>query len=143
MINGEIRQLHEPDGTPVFNVAFDVTTAQLRAASHAVGAMVLERHRGQDLELDDVLALREVTGVRDELDHLADAGGHATVVLPLARFIVLHDAVHEWSESRTGRGWARSDDQAALELVHAMLGPMDALRADAISAALGQQAETR
>src|SRR3954449_10077338 len=107
MINGEIRTLHEPDGTPVLNVAFDVSAEQLRAAGHATGEIVLERHRGHSLEIDDVLALRELTSVRDEIDHYADAGVNAHVVLPLARFIVLHDAAHEWADSREGRGWVR------------------------------------
>ena len=142
MINGEIRTLHEPDGTPVLNVAFDVSTDQLRAAVHAAGEIVLERHRGHDLEIDDVLALRELTSVRDELDHYADAEANAHVVLPLARFIVLHDAVHEWADSREERGWVRADDEPVLALTQAMLPEMDRLRAAALNAALGESAET-
>jgi hypothetical protein len=138
MINGEIRTLHEPDGTPVLNVAFDVSTEQLRAAVHAAGEIVLERHRGHELEIDDVLALRVLTSVRDELDHFAGAEANAHVVLPLARFIVLHDAVHEWAGSREERGWARSDDERALDLTRAMLPEMDRLRAQALEAALGE-----
>ena len=142
MINGEIRTLHEPDGTPVSNVAFDVSTEQLRAAVHAAGEIVLERHRGHDLDIDDVLALRELTSVRDELDHFADAGANAHVVLPLARFIVLHDAVHEWADSRVERGWVRADDEPVLAMTQAMLPEMDRLRAEALRAALGESAET-
>ena len=142
MINGEITTLHEPDGTPVCNVAFDVSTAQLSAAAHAVGETVLERHRGASLETDDVLALRELTGVRDELDHLAVAGANARMVLPLARFIVLHDALHEWVESRHERGWGRETDDAAMPVAGAMLGPMDDLRGDAVEAALSAGSAT-
>lgn len=142
MINGEIRTLHEPDGTPVLNVAFDVSTEQLRAAVHAAGEIVLERHRGHDLEIDDVLALRELTSVRDELDHFAEAEAHAHVVLPLARFIVLHDAVHEWADSRAERGWVRAGDEPVLAMTQAMLPEMDRLRGAALEAALGESAET-
>ena len=144
MINREITTLHEPDGTPVCNVAFDVSTEQLGAATHAVGEIVLERHRGQSLEIDDVLALRELTSVRDELDHLASAGGHARVVLPLARFIVLHDALHEYVDSRHERGWGREQDDESLPVTGAMLAPMDVLRGEALEAALAglDEAET-
>ena len=141
MVNAEIQSLSEPDGTPVTNVAFDLSRDQLAAASHAVGEIVLERHRGHSLEMDDVLALRELTGVRDELERLADAGLHATVLLPLGRFIVLHDAVDEWVGSRRDRGWGREADDVALPFLGGMLPPMADLRGDAVAATL-QRPET-
>jgi hypothetical protein len=98
--------------------------------------MLVERHRGHALETDDVLKLRELTGVKDELQRLADAGGHARLVLPLARFIALHDAVDEWVCTRTGRDWLREADKESLPLVGAMLGSMTTLRADALMAVL-------
>ena len=142
MVNEEIQQLHEPDGTPVCNVGFDLSAAQLSAASHAVGEMLIERHRGQELEIDDVLALRELTGVRDELQVLADAGAHARLTLTLGRFIALHDAVDEYVCSRTGRDWLRDADREALPLVGALLAPMASLRADALAAVLGSSETT-
>jgi hypothetical protein len=138
MVNVEIRTLHEPDGTPVCNVAFDLSAQQLTASEHASGEMLLERHRGASLDVDGVLALRELTGVRDELDRLADAGGHARLTLPLARFIALHDALDEYVNTRTGRDWAREADAEALPVLGAMLGHMAALRADALTAVLGE-----
>lgn len=137
MVNADIQTLHEPDGSPVCNVMFDLSAEQLSAASHASGEIVLERHRGQSLEVDDVLALRELTGVRDELTRLADLGGNATMVLPLARFIVLHDAVDEWVASRAARGWLRGEDEDAMPLVDALLPPMASLRARAVTETLG------
>ena len=136
MVNEEIQQLHEPDGTPVCNVGFDLSAAQLTAASYALGEMLVERHRGQELEIDDVLALRELTSVRDELHSLATAGGHAHLTMPLARFIALHEAVDEWVCTRTGRDWLRDADRDALPLTGALLGPMADLRADAVAAVL-------
>jgi hypothetical protein len=137
MVNAAITTLHEPDGTPVCNVAFDLSDAQLRAAAHALGEVVVERHRGQTLDLEGVLALRELTGVRDELDLLAGGDGHATLVLPLARFITLHDALDEWVATRTERDWRREADDEHLPVARAILGPMAALRADALAAVLG------
>ena len=140
MVNADIQTLHEPDGSPVTNVVFDLSADQLGAASHAAGEIVLERHRGVALDVDDVLALRELTSVRDELARLAERAGHATMILPLARFIALHDALHEWVTTRTGRGWLRGADEDAMPLAGALLGPMAALRERALAAALGATA---
>ena len=137
MVNEEIQQLHEPDGTPVCNVGFDLSAAQLAAASYALGEMLIERHRGQELEIDDVLALRELTSVRDELQVLADAEANARLLLTLGRFIALHDAVDEYVVTRTGRDWLRDADREALPFVGALLAPMATLRADALAAVLG------
>jgi hypothetical protein len=143
VVNAHVHTLHEPDGTPVCNVSFDLSDAQLRAAAHATGELVVERHRGQSLELDDVLALRELTGLRDELDRLVEADGHATIVLPLARLILLHDAVHEWVATRVERGWTREADDEALPFLESLLGPMEQLRAEALAAVLGERADAR
>lgn len=136
MVNADTQTLTEPDGTPVTNVTFDLSREQLAATSHALGEMLLERHRGQALEMDDVLALRELTGVRDEVDRLAVGGGHATMLLTLGRFIALHDAVDEWVVSRTDRGWARDADEEAMPLLAAMLPSMADLRGLGLTAAL-------
>lgn len=140
MVNAEIQTLHEPDGTPVTNVTFDLSSVQLGAASYALGEMILERHRGADLEVDDVLALRDLTIVRDDFSRLADAGVNATVLMTLGRLIAFHDAADEWVNSRTDRGWLREADTEALPYVGAMLGPMASLREGAVAAALGSTA---
>jgi len=141
MVNAEIRTLVEPDGTPVCNVAFDLSADQLRSAALAIAAVRVERHRGAELETDDVLALRELTGVCDELDRLSDAGGHGTVILPLGRLVALHDALGEWTTGRTDRGWMREDEHEAFPVVHAMLTPLATVRADALQTVLGSTAD--
>ena len=140
MVNAEVHILHEPDGTPVTNVAFDLSSAQIAAASYAVGELLVERHRGQALETDDVLALRDLTALRDELARLADAGGHAHLVLALARLILLHDVLDAYVTTRTGRDWLREADREALPVAGALLAPMESLRAEALEAALRSQA---
>ncbi len=140
MVNAELRTLHAADGTPVCNVSFDLSAQQLHATAGAAEAMRLHRHRHQALSTDDVLALRELTGLSDELHMLADQGAHATVVLPLARFVALHDALSEWIAAADERGWMREDDQEIYPLVAALLDPMASLRADALHAVLGEAA---
>jgi hypothetical protein len=141
MVNAELRTLHAADGTPVCNVSFDLSAEQLSAGARAAEATRLDRHRHLELGTDDVLALRELTGVSDELHRLAEHDANGTVVLPLARFVALHDALSEWVHAADERGWMREDDQAIYPLIAAMLDPMAALRADALQAVLGAGAE--
>jgi hypothetical protein len=140
MVNAHTQTLYAPDGTPVCNVAFDLSHEQLSAAAHACAEMLIERNRGHELEIDDVLALRELTGIRDELDALAAGSGNASLLLPLGRFIALHDAVDEWVVSRRGRDWLRKDDDEALPYAGGMLGPMASLREQAVTVTLGYEA---
>jgi hypothetical protein len=141
MVNAELRTLHAADGTPVCNVSFDLSAEQLKAAARAAESIRLERHRNHELSTDDVLALRELTSISDELHTLADHGAHATLVLPLARFVTLHDALTEWVHTADGRGWMREDDAEIHPLVAAMVDPMASLRADALHAVLGDCAD--
>jgi hypothetical protein len=137
MINPEIQTLHDPDGTPVTNVTFDLSHQQLSAAGYAVGEIIVERHRGHAHETDDVLALRELTGLRDELDRMAESSANATVLMTLGRMIAFHDAMDQWVTSRTSRSWGREADRDALPVVGAMLHPLADLREQAVTAALG------
>jgi hypothetical protein len=137
MVNAEIRTLHAADGTPVCNVSFDLSAQQVAAAVRAVDAIRLHRHQNAELSIDDVLALRELTGVSDELHRLAEGGAHASVVLPLARFAALHDALTEWVHLQDDRGWMRDDDAEIHPIIAALLAPMASLREDALHAVLG------
>jgi hypothetical protein len=137
MVNAELRTLHAADGTPVCNVSFDLSALQLRAAARAAEAIRLERHRHETLSTDDVLALRELTSISDELQRLAEHEANATVVLPLARFVALHDALVEWVHAAEDRGWMREEDQEVFPFVAALIDPMADLRADGLRAVLG------
>lgn len=141
MVNAELRTLHAADGTPVCNVSFDLSAEQLKAAARAAESIRLERHRNHELSTDDVLALRELTSISDELHTLADHGAHATLVLPLARFVALHDALSEWVHAADERGWMREEDAEIHPFVAALVDPMASLRADALHAVLGDSAD--
>src|SRR3954463_6610869 len=134
MINPEVRTLHEADGTPVCNVSLDLSAGQLGAAAKVVDAVRLARHRGEALSTDDVLALRELTSVSDELHRLAEHGAHGTLVLPLARFLALHDALGEWIHHADERGWLREAERGAHAFVDPLLDPMTQLRTEALHA---------
>jgi hypothetical protein len=138
MVNSEVRILHDADGTPVANVSFDLSAEQLSATARVAEEVRIARHRNHELSTDDVLAMRELTGVSDELHRLAEHGAHGTVVLPLARFSALHDALSEWVHDVDERGWMRGEDAAVHPMIDGLLGPMADLRAEALHAVLGE-----
>jgi hypothetical protein len=78
----------------------------------------------------------------DELSGYAEEAGHTTLTMPLARMASLHDALDEWLATRAERGWLREADEAAHPLVAALVGPLGALRADAVRATLAAHAES-
>src|ERR671938_1311362 len=55
------------EGEPVVHACFDVTEREVAAATHAVKAVAEERFRMSDMSADDVLELREMTALADEL----------------------------------------------------------------------------
>jgi hypothetical protein len=70
------------DGSRVVDVTMDMTADQLTAGAHAVGAVVADRYRVAALEsADDILAMRELTSLADELQSLVVPGAIARLTL--------------------------------------------------------------
>jgi hypothetical protein len=122
------------DGNPVVYACFDLAPEQLAAAAHAVAATAAERFRITELSADEVLELRELTALADELGELT--GGASTVVLRPARLSTLLDAVSRFVESREQAEWIREEDHQPLALLREMLFPLEQLSAEATSTAL-------
>jgi hypothetical protein len=57
------------DGESVVFVCFDLRADELAAAARAVEAVKTERYRTPRISADDVLELRELTALADELEH--------------------------------------------------------------------------
>ena len=98
--------------------------------------MSAERYRTAELSVDDVLELRELTALSDELADLALRPGMQTVVLRPARLTVYRDAVAHFIETRDEAEWIREEDREPLALVRGLLRPLEDLCADALRAAL-------
>jgi hypothetical protein len=122
------------DGDAVVHACFDLSLEEIAAAAHAVAATNGERFRMTDMSSDDVLELRELTALADELGELT--GGASTVVLKPARLSALRDAVAAFVESREGADWIREEDRQPLALLREMLWPLEQLSAEATRAAL-------
>jgi hypothetical protein len=128
------------DGDSVVHACFDLSPDELAAAAHAVQATTSERFRIGEISSDEVLELRELTTLADELGELT--GGASTVVLKPARLSALRDAVIAFVESREQSEWIREEDRQPLALLREMLFPLEQLSTEATRAALspGQRA---
>jgi hypothetical protein len=122
------------DGDAVVHACFDLSPDEIAAAAHAVAATTGERFRMTDMSSDDVLELRELTALTDELAELS--GGASTVVLKPARLSALRDAVIAFVESREQAEWIREEDRQPLALLREMLFPLEQLSVEATRAAL-------
>jgi hypothetical protein len=124
------------DGETVVLVCLDLEQAEIAASSHAVTATAGERFRTADMSVDDVLELRELTTLSDELAALALRPGIDTVVMRPARLMAYRGAVAWFIEARDEAEWMREEDREALPRLRALLAPLEDLCAEAMRAAL-------
>ena len=149
------------DDERVVLACFDLREDELAAAARAVAATAADRYRTPRISADDVLELRELTALKDELEHgsrIADPGqdvepvpegeaaedippGQAlrTLVLQPARLSVMRDAVAAFVDSRTDADWVGHEDRGPLALLRGMVLPLEQLCADAMRAALSPE----
>jgi hypothetical protein len=128
------------DGEPVVLACFDLGDAAIAASAHAVAVTAGERFRTASLSVDDVLELRELTALVEELRDLALRPGISTVVLRPARLSAYRNAVAHFVETRDEAEWLREEDREPLTRLRGLLGPLEDLGADAIRAALSPRA---
>src|SRR5688572_22325139 len=126
MVNAHVDISQGLDGEPVVLACFDLGEEQLAASAHAVTACA-ERFRNEEMSVDDVIELRELTALSDELADLALRPGMRTVVLRPARLTVYRNAIARFVESRDEAEWVREDDGEALARVRALLYPLEDL----------------
>jgi hypothetical protein len=143
MVNARIEITRDLDGAAVVLALFDLDDAELAGAAHAVAAARTERYRLVEMSVDDVLAMRELTAVADDLDALARVPGTGTVVLRPARLTAFRSALEDFVSARDEAEWAREDDARHLPAVRRVLWPLADLAADAVRAALSPEAFER
>jgi hypothetical protein len=143
------------DGERVVLACFDLRQDELAAAARAVAATAAERFRTPPISADDVLELRELTALKDELEHGSPAVEHdqgiepgqavepgqgfRTVVFQPARLSVLRDAIAAFVDSRDDADWIGHEDRGPLALLRGMVLLLEQLCADAMRAALSPE----
>jgi hypothetical protein len=136
MLNARIDVSHGLDGEPVVLACFDLGGEQIAASSHAVAAMAAERFRTVSMSVDDVLELRELTALADELADATPQPGIRTLVLRPARLSALRDSVARFVETRDEAEWIREEDREPLAHLRGLIAPLQELCAEALQAAL-------
>jgi len=81
MLNARIDITQGLDGEPVVLACFDLGEEEIGASAHAVQATSGERFRNAAMSVDDVLELRELTALADELRDLARDTGMRSIVM--------------------------------------------------------------
>src|SRR4051794_17962640 len=140
MLNPRIDITQGLDGEPVVLACFDLGEEEIGASAHAVQATSGERFRNAAMSVDDVLELRELTALADELRDLARDTGMRSIVMRPARLSAWRDALAYFVETREDAEWAREDDRRALAAARSLLWPLEDLCADAMRAALAPPA---
>lgn len=123
------------DGEPVVHACFDLGEEEVAASAHAIAATAAEHFRMPSLSADQVLELRELTALGDELSEQA-VPGLRTVAMRPARLSAYRDAIAHFVESRDEAEWIRDEDREPLAVVRGLLWPLEDLSADAMQAAL-------
>jgi hypothetical protein len=134
MLNARIDISRGLEDEPVVFACFDLEERELAACAHAVSTVAAERFRTAGLSADEVLELRELTALADELGELT--GGAGTVVLRPARLNALREAVARFVQTRDEADWIREEDREPLAVVRGMLEPLEQLGAEAVRSAL-------
>jgi hypothetical protein len=136
MLNARIDTTKNLDGHAVVLACFDLTETEAAAAAHVVSAVRAERYRTAELSTDDVLEMRELTAIADELSHVAARGAASSLVLPPARLTALRHAMEAFVNDRDEAEWLREEDREPLALARSLLWPLADLCEDALRAAL-------
>ena len=126
------------EGEAVVHACFDLSEAEVAASVHAVRAGTSDRFRNASLSGDEVLQLRELTVLADELGE--SGSGVRTLVMRPARLSAYRDAVARFVETRDEAEWLREEDREPLVLLRGLLFPLEQLCAEAMRAALSPAA---
>jgi hypothetical protein len=143
MLNARIDITQGLDGEQVVLALFDLGHEEIAASAHAVRAVSGERYRTASMSVDDVLELRELTALADELADFARRPGVSTLVLRPARLSAYRGALTHFVETRDGADWMRDEDREPLARVRELLWPLGELAGDAMRAALTPRSTSR
>jgi hypothetical protein len=127
----EIRD--DPDGLPVVVATVDLSAAQVSGSLHALRVIRDARHRTQVMTAEDVLTMRELTSLVDELAMLEVHESAVVVQANPARLGVLRDALEEFAAAEHVE---RDGDAAARPIVFALADGIADVHAASVRAAL-------
>jgi hypothetical protein len=127
VLRGRLDISRNVDGEAVVLACIDLGEEEVRASAYAVGATISE---------DEVLELRELTGLADELGQPGPEGAVRTLVFSPARLNLYRDAVAYFVARRDQAEWMREEDREPLARVRPLLPALAELSQEALRAAL-------
>lgn len=136
MLRGRIDTSRDLDGAVVVLACIDLSDEQVRASAHAVQAYVGERFRVPTISGDDVIELRDLTGLADELGEPAPEGAARTLVFSPGRLNLYRESLASFVDSRDEAEWLREEDREALAQARELLPALGHLSEEALRAAL-------
>jgi hypothetical protein len=116
---------------------FDLAPDQAGAAAHAVRVIRDVRYRTAELSADDVLAMRDMTSLADELAELQTLDGRSHVTATVARLGVLRGALDQFAAAEH---LEREGDAEVRPAVFSLVDSIGDLHAEAVHAALTGEA---
>jgi hypothetical protein len=140
MFNARIDTTQGLDGEAVVLACFDLSDDEITASAHAVKFASGARFRNAEMSIDDVLELRELTALTDDLEDLLQYAGMKSVVMRPSRLNAWRDALTYFVETRDEAGWMRDEDRKPISVARELLWPLGDLCADAMRAALSPPA---
>jgi hypothetical protein len=135
VLRGRLDISRNLDGAAVVHACIDLREEEVRASAYAVGATSSERFRVPPISGDEVLELRELTGLADELGQPGPEGAVRTLVLSPARLNLYRDAVAYFVARRDQAEWMREEDREPLARVRPLLPALGGLSEEALRAA--------
>jgi hypothetical protein len=136
VLRGRLDISRKVDGEAVVLACIDLGEEEVRVSAHAVGAKISERFRVPPISGDDVLELRELTSLGDELRQPGPEGAVRTFVFSPARLSRYRDAVAYFVARRDQAEWMREEDREPLARVRPLLPALAELSEEALRAAL-------
>jgi len=140
MLRGRIDISRNMDGGPVVLAVIDLVEEEVRVSAHAVRGVIEERFRMSEMSADDVLQLRELTSLADELGEAGPEGAIRTLVFSPARLNLCRDALDAFARSRDEAEWIREVDRESLARIRELLPALDELSGEAVRAAISPEA---
>ena len=133
MLHHHIEVGSDAEGHRSVSATFDLGPEQAGAAAHAVRVIRDVRYRTAEMSADDVLAMRDMTSLADELADLQALDGRSHVTASVARLGVLRGALEEFASAAH---LEREGDAAARPAVIALVDAVADLHAEAVHTAL-------
>jgi len=136
MVNARVETSNAPDGRPLVQAAFDLSETEVAAVARAINVSRTEQFRHEELSADDVVAMRELTALADQMTALAGHGSAVTLMLRPARLVALRDSLEAFVAHREEAGFTREEDREAYAVARALAWPLGDLSAETLRAAL-------